>query len=136
VYGGAFAASALPLRWLLPGTVLYVGAWIIGAGLYAANRPFTSAVTHILGAIVTVPGLLIFLRPGGVVAAAVVTSISYGFVFAASVFLYSRATGRGLREFLPTTAELTQLVRIARTMRIAATKPAPALAVPGDNSSV
>ena len=116
--------------------MLYVGAWILCAGLYAANRPFTAAVTNILGALVTVPGLLLFLRPGGVVAAAVVTTISYGAVFAASVYLYSRATERRLREFLPTTDELSQLVRAARAIRNTATRPLPALAVPGDKSSV
>jgi O-antigen/teichoic acid export membrane protein len=136
VYGGAFAASALPLRLLLPGTVLYVGAWILSAGLYAANRPFTAAATHILGAVITVPGLLIFLRPGGVVAAAVITTVSYAAVFAASLVLYGRATGRKLAEFLPTRDEFSQLVHMTRTLRGTDSGPQPTLVLPGDNSAV
>ena len=73
----AFDGSVTPLRLLLPGTVLYAGVGVLASGLYAVNRPFTATVAQVAGAVVTVAGLLVFLREGGVNAADAVTTVSY-----------------------------------------------------------
>lgn len=104
VYGPDFAGSALPLRVLLPGAVLYAAASILLNGLYAENRPFTATVAQSLGMAATVAGLLLFLRTGGILAAAIVSTVAYALVFAAALLLYRRATGLPWRAFLPDTA--------------------------------
>ena len=93
VYGSDFDGSALPLRLLLPGAVLYAGAGILWSGLYAVNRPLTATVTQLPGLVVTVVGLLIFLPSNGIEAVALISTISYSIVFVAALFLYRRAAG-------------------------------------------
>jgi O-antigen/teichoic acid export membrane protein len=93
VYGDAFEGSVGPLRILLVGSVLFAGATILGGGLAALNRPLTGAATQLIGAVATVVGLLIFLRDGGITAAAIVSTVSYALVFASALVLYCRASG-------------------------------------------
>lgn len=111
VYGPSFADSALPLRLLLPGAVLYAAASILLNGLYAENRPFTATLANLLGMVVTLGGLLLFLRSGGILAAAIVSTVAYTLVFATAATLYRRATGLPWRVFLPDPAMLAALPR-------------------------
>jgi O-antigen/teichoic acid export membrane protein len=111
VYGDDFRDAAEPLLLILPGAVLFAGSSIIGAGIYAAGRPFTATVTQVLGMVVTVVGLFAFLRTGGITAAALVSSASYGTVFVAALIAYQRVTGVAWREFVPTPARLRAIVR-------------------------
>ncbi len=124
VYGPSFADSALPLRLLLPGAVLYAAASILLNGLYAENRPFTATMANLLGMLVTLGGLLLFLRSGGILAAAIVSTVAYTLVFATAATLYRRATGLPWRVFLPDPAMLAALPR-----RLLA-KPSPVTAAP------
>jgi O-antigen/teichoic acid export membrane protein len=111
VYGDDFREAAAPLRLLLPGAVLFAGASIAGAGVYAAARPFTATLPQLLGMVVTVVGLFTFLRTGGVTAAAIVSSASYGTVFVTTVIAYKAVSGMPWRWFVPTPARLRALVR-------------------------
>lgn len=126
VYGPSFADSALPLRLLLPGAVLYAAASILLNGLYAENRPFTATMANLLGMLVTLGGLLLFLRSGGILAAAIVSTVAYTLVFATAAILYRQATGLPWRVFLPDPAMLAALPR----RLIALAKPSPATAAP------
>ncbi len=128
VYGPAFADSVLPLRLLLPGAVLYAAASILLNGLYAENRPFTATVAHLLGMAVTLAGLLLFLRDGGLVAAALVSTVAYTLVFVTAAALYRRATGLPWRVFLPDPAFVAAMPR--RLLN----KPLPAAATPAGPS--
>ena len=51
----------------------------------AAAR-FTATLTQLLGVVVTVVGLIAFLPTGGITAAALVSSASYGAIFVASLW--------------------------------------------------
>ena len=93
VYGNSFKGSSLPLRLLLPGSALYASATLLWSGLYAANRPFTAAVSQFAGLAVTTAGLLLFLRSGGIVAAALVSTASYSVIFLVALVLYRRVVG-------------------------------------------
>ncbi len=126
VYGPSFADSALPLRLLLPGAVLYAAASILLNGLYAENRPFTATMANLLGMLVTLGGLLLFLRSGGILAAAIVSTVAYTLVFATAAILYRQATGLPWRVFLPDPAMLAALPR----RLIALAKPSPVTAAP------
>jgi O-antigen/teichoic acid export membrane protein len=104
VYGDAFAESAESLLLLLPGAVLFAGAAILSAGLYAAGRPFTATLAQLLGTVVTVVGLFAFLGTGGITAAALVSSVAYATVFVATLVAYKRVSGKPWRFFLPSPA--------------------------------
>jgi O-antigen/teichoic acid export membrane protein len=117
LYGAAFADSALPLRLLLPGSALYAAARVLASGLYAANRPFTAALTEAAGFAVTLVGLLLFLERWGITAAAVVTTVAYTVVFVSALFLYRRAAGLGWGDFLPSAGEVSRGLRAAFARR-------------------
>ena len=111
VYGDDFRAAATSLLLLLPGGVLFAGAAIITAGIYAAGHPFTASFTQALGMLVTVVGLVLFLSDGGVTAAAIVSSASYATIFVASLLAYRRVTGLPWGAFVPTPGRVRALVR-------------------------
>jgi O-antigen/teichoic acid export membrane protein len=111
VYGDDFRDAAEPLLLILPGAVLFAGSSILGAGIFAAGRPFTATVTQLLGMVVTIAGLFIFLRTGGITAAALVSTASYSTVFFAALIAYQRVTGIPWREFVPTPARVRAIAR-------------------------
>ncbi len=88
LYGAEFAAAAQPLRVLLVGYVLLTPGLVLSQGLNAANRPFTGTLPQIIGSVVTVVGLLLFLREGGIMAAAWVTTSAYAVMLVMALLLY------------------------------------------------
>ena len=114
VYGDDFRDAAESLRLLLPGAVLFAGASILSAGVYAAGRPFAATLTQLTGVVVTVVGLLVFLPDGGITAAALVSTAAYGTVFVATLVAYKRLSGMPWRWFLPTPDRLRALMRSTR----------------------
>jgi O-antigen/teichoic acid export membrane protein len=111
VYGDDFRDAAEPLRLILPGAVLFAASSIVGAGLYAAGKPFTATLAQLAGVVVTVAGLAIFLRSGGITAAAIVSSASYATVFLATLVAYKRVTGLPWRALLPGRERFRALTR-------------------------
>ena len=105
VYGPSFEAAATPLRILLIGAVLQVGAEVLWSGLLAADRPFLVTLSVLPGAVLTVVGLIIFLPIAGLTAAAIITTVTYGSEFAAMAFFYRRTLKIKWRSFIqaPTT---------------------------------
>lgn len=99
VYGAEFAGAATALRILLPGVVLDAAAMVLWSGLLAANRPMLSSVSAIPAAILTVVGLVLFLKEGGIDVAAIVSTCAYTVVFVISIFLYKHVAELGWRQF-------------------------------------
>lgn len=93
VYGADFLSCVTALRLLLPGSVLYAAALVLVSGLYAAGRPFTAAIAQASGMVITVVGLVLFLRRDGIVGAAWVSTVAYSTVFATALLSYRRAAG-------------------------------------------
>jgi O-antigen/teichoic acid export membrane protein len=110
VYGDSFRDAAEPLLLLLPGVVLFAGSSILAAGVYAAGRPFTATFAQLLGMAVTVVGLFVFLRSGGITAAAIVSTASYATVFVAMLVAYQRVSATPWRAFMPTPGHLRGLL--------------------------
>jgi O-antigen/teichoic acid export membrane protein len=110
VYGDEFHDAATSLVLLLPGGVLFAGASILNAGIYAAGRPFTATSTQILGMLVTVVGLVLFLSGGGVTAAAIVSSASYASIFVASLVAFRSVSGLAWADLLPTPSRVRALL--------------------------
>lgn len=117
VYGAEFLGSAEAIRLLLPGTVALAMAGVLGSGLYALERPGLAAVAQVPGIVVTVVGLLLFLRAGGIVAAAIVSSVAYATVLATSLWLYRRAAGVPWRALWVRPFTVADLRRLAPVMR-------------------
>ena len=111
VYGDRFRDAAEPLLLLLPGAVLFAGSAILGAGVYAAGRPFTATFVQLVGMIVTIVGLVVFLSSGGITAAALVSTASYSTVFVAMLIAYQRVTDTPWRAFLPSPRHVRELTR-------------------------
>jgi len=131
IYGAEFSASVLPLRILLPGAVAYAGACVLINGLFAENRPFAATIAQALGMVVTIAGLLAFLRSGGIFAAAVVSTAAYVFVFVAAAVLYRRATGLSWSAFVPTTSDILEPLQLILVMcRLAPRRFAAAVGIP------
>lgn len=110
VYGDSFRDAAEPLLLLLPGVVLFAGSSILAAGVYAAGRPFTATFAQLLGMAVTVVGLFVFLRSGGITAAAIVSTASYATVFVAMLIAYKRVSDTPWSAFVPSRARLRGLL--------------------------
>lgn len=110
VYGDSFRDAAEPLLLLLPGVVLFAGSSILAAGVYAAGRPFTATFAQLLGMAVTVVGLFVFLRSGGINAAALVSTASYATVFAAMLVAYKAVSHTPWRALMPTPTTLRGLL--------------------------
>jgi O-antigen/teichoic acid export membrane protein len=111
VYGDRFRDAAEPLLLLLPGAVLFAGSAILGAGVYAAGRPFTATFAQLVGMVVTIVGLVAFLGTGGITAAALVSTASYSTVFVAMLIAYQRVTDTPWRAFLPSPRHVRELTR-------------------------
>jgi O-antigen/teichoic acid export membrane protein len=101
VYGAAFAGSSAPMMVLLPGTVFLATGGILVQGLFAANRPLSGSLAQGAGLAFTLPGLFILLpHGGGIMAAAVVSSVSYFAVFLIAGVLFCRAVDIPLRQLV------------------------------------
>jgi len=115
VYGAGFHGSVLALQLLVPGNVALSAAAVLASGLAAANRPGRASLIQLPGAILTIFGLALFLKAGGIVAAAIVSTVSYVAVFVTALLLYRNAAGLTWGDLLPTRAELA-MIRRARAL--------------------
>lgn len=109
VYSSAFEGAATALRLLVPGAVLLAMAGIAVNGLYGQERPGVAGLAQLPGVAITIVGLLLFLRSGGIEAAALISTVTYGASFAISTFLFMRRAG------LPWSA----LLDVRSTLRLA-----------------
>lgn len=100
VYGAEFEGAATALRILLPGVVVDAAALVLWSGLLAANRPFMPSVAAAPAAVLTIVGLVLFLKSGGIEAAAIVSTCAYTVVFVISLFLYKHVARLHWRDFL------------------------------------
>jgi O-antigen/teichoic acid export membrane protein len=110
VYGERFAPAIPALRILLVGSVLVPCTTMLESGLLAINRPMLSTAAYLLGCATTVAGLLAFLRAGGIIAAAWVTTVAYCEVFIVALLLYKRASALTWSQLLPAHA-LREILR-------------------------
>jgi O-antigen/teichoic acid export membrane protein len=123
IYGSEFDRSALPLRLLLPGSVAFALAEILISGLNSLGRPGAAAAAQAPGVLVTIVGLLLFLERGGIVAAAIVSSVAYAIVFVTALFLYRAAAGVPWRTLILRSEDIRVQLRQLATGRIRGPRP-------------
>jgi O-antigen/teichoic acid export membrane protein len=100
VYGAEFEEAAKALRLLLPGALFGTAINVLIAGLLAANRPLLVSVAAGVGAALTIGGLIVFLPIGGIVAAAIVTSVVFAVELCVIAELYRRTMGISWKNYL------------------------------------
>ncbi|MGH2906349.1 MAG: lipopolysaccharide biosynthesis protein [Solirubrobacterales bacterium] len=98
VYSAPFRAAGGALRLLVPGAVLLAMANIVVSGLLGQHRPATAGASQLPGLVVTVVGLLLFLRSGGIEAAALISTITYAISLVVASILFVRRWEYGWRE--------------------------------------
>lgn len=119
VYGTAFRGALTPLLVLLPGTVALGVVVTSTNALQVLGRPGLPSWAELAGVAVTVAGLAILLRPLGIAAAALVSTLSYG----ATLLLDSAFLLRvGVRGLVPRGDDLRwvlgRMARVARSMTV------------------
>jgi len=117
VYGSDYADAANALRLLLVGSVLLAGANILGAGLFALDRPFTAFIPGLLGAVLTAVVIVAFVDDGGIVLMAAAWSVSQAIVFATCFYFYRRETTASWRDVVPTPRDVAACVAAIRRLR-------------------
>lgn len=81
VYGAEFGASVTPLWLMLPGILLCAANVTLTAGLQGEGRPGRASLIQLTGMVVLVVGFFLTVPDHGIAAAAVMSSVSYAFVF-------------------------------------------------------
>jgi O-antigen/teichoic acid export membrane protein len=107
LFGSAFS-GAVPMAWLLLiGAVPYGAASVLASGLQADGAPLIPSIAEGVALIVTVTGLILFLKPFGGEGAAVVSDIAYTTSMCVQIALARRRLGVRVHDFIvPTSADL------------------------------
>ncbi|MFY9263992.1 MAG: oligosaccharide flippase family protein [Solirubrobacterales bacterium] len=100
IYSREFRDATTALRWLAPGAVLLALGNIVNSGLYGQDRPATAGLTQVPGVLLTVFGLLLFLRGGGIAAAALISTLTYATSFLIAIVVYQRRAALSWGELL------------------------------------
>lgn len=114
VYGTSFTSAALPLRVLLVGSIAMSGTAVLNSGLCALGRPLRAGLTLLPALAITIVGLTLFLRSGGITVAALISTIAYCTSFVCALLLYRSSLSFPARELLPVRADFEVLLAPAR----------------------
>jgi O-antigen/teichoic acid export membrane protein len=114
VFGHAFQA-AVPMAWLLLlGMVPFGTASVLSTALQADGAPQIPSIAEAIALVVTVPGLILLLRPLGGIGAAIVSDVAYTTSFVYQVRAASRRIGVPVSGFLvPTRDDVEWASRLA-----------------------
>jgi O-antigen/teichoic acid export membrane protein len=100
LYGSEFSHGVPALRLLLPGIVMWSTASVIGGGLKALGHPQQASIAQLVGAAITVTGLVLTLRPLGIEGAAITSSLAYTAVFVMALRALVRLSDQPAAEVL------------------------------------
>lgn len=100
VYGNEFESAGQALRLLAPGAVFLAMCNILINGLYGKDRPALAGSTQLPGVAITVVGLLLFLRSGGIEAAAAISTVAYTLSFLLAAVAFMRHADLSWRELV------------------------------------
>lgn len=127
VYGNAFRPAVPALRLLLPGCVFYAATYVLWAGLGALGRPGRAALAQVPSVLITVVGLILFLRSGGILAASEISSVAYGVAFLTTLVFFQRSSRLPWLAFLPSITSVRQLASIAQVGFVASNPDRPSV---------
>jgi O-antigen/teichoic acid export membrane protein len=93
LFSPAFAATAAPLRWLLPGIFTLSIGKVLVAELLAREKPSYASWATAIGTVVSIMGNLLLVPRFGIAGAAITASVSYSIVSLLVTWCYLRLTG-------------------------------------------
>ena len=126
VFGRSFDSSVLMTQILLAGSVASGAAVVLGAGLMAAGRPILRSLSQGLGALVTVPLLLLLVPRLGGLGASLATTLTYILLAMTMCFLLSRQSGMHMRDcLLPRRSDYGAIWSLASTAVSSRRRPKP-----------
>jgi O-antigen/teichoic acid export membrane protein len=115
IYGHEFGPAVLPAEILVVAAVLLGGKQILTGASYGLGTPFLVSQAEIVSLVFTVGGLLLLLRPLGIMGAALASLLAYGVSFVLLSYRMRRAHGLSLRAvLLPKASDARELADRAR----------------------
>ncbi len=118
VFGRAFSTSLAPLFLLLPGMIAFGLTNLLISYFAGTKQNKVNLRVSILGLILTLAGNLTLTRSLGAPGAALVSSLTYGGMAAASLYLFTRSTGVSVRRVLtPDRATVSSAIQMLAQIR-------------------
>lgn len=116
LFGRDFAPAVDLARILLLGAVPFTLELILGAGLLALGRPGLRSAGQIVGAVLTIAGLVLTVPRLGTTGAALTSLFAYSASCTVTLVLFSRTSGQSVRAcLLPTPADVRWFAASARS---------------------
>jgi O-antigen/teichoic acid export membrane protein len=116
LFSSAFASSASPLRWLLPGIFALALAKVLVAELLSREKIHFTVWLSLIAASVNACLNFVLLPRMGIAGAALASSVSYFLVAVVVIWYYVRVTGVSWRMLSPRRSDLVVYVALARAM--------------------
>ncbi|HLI55439.1 MAG TPA: oligosaccharide flippase family protein [Actinomycetota bacterium] len=115
VFGAAYRGVLTPLVLLMPGTLALGVAWTSSCILTVLGKPSWPSWAEFGGALVTIVGLVLLLRPLGIAGAALVSTVSYIVTYV----IHTRFLRKmGITGLIPGPADIRWLrIRLLRALR-------------------
>lgn len=101
LYSAEYAASAAPLRWLLPGIFTLSVGKVLVAEILARKKTMYTLLISIVAAVLNIAGNFLLIPQMGIAGAALASSISYTVSSAMLVWCYVHETGVSWSTLLP-----------------------------------
>jgi O-antigen/teichoic acid export membrane protein len=92
IYGAEFAGSALALRLLLPGVILFGVSFVLANDMSGRGQPHRIVIQSFTGLVVNVVVNLWLIPQLGFAGAALASSVSYSLIAILTIYSYSRLT--------------------------------------------
>ncbi len=100
MFGSDFHPAVPLARILLVGNIFLTLDGVLGAGLFAAGRPGLRSVSQVVGAVITIVGLLVLIPAMGTTGAALVSLVAYAITSVITLALLARVAERSAADFL------------------------------------
>jgi O-antigen/teichoic acid export membrane protein len=116
-YTKDFSESVRPFQILLFGT-LAISAWrILGNDLSARGKPMINTYLIAFSVALNIILNIVWIPERGIAGAALATTISYSFLFLASLFIYARISGNKIFEIILQKSDIEMYKGILRRIK-------------------
>jgi O-antigen/teichoic acid export membrane protein len=119
LFSSAFAQTAAPLRWLLPGIFTLSVGKVLVAELLAREKPSYASWATGVAMVVNLAGSLVLVPRLGISGAAIASSISYTVLSLIVTWCYLRETGAGWSWLVPRRDDLLAYTSLWRRLTVA-----------------
>jgi O-antigen/teichoic acid export membrane protein len=118
LFSAAFAPTATPLRWLLPGIFTLSVGKVLVAELLAREKPSYASWATGIATVVSVAGNLLLVPRLGITGAAIASSISYSALSVMVTWCYLRETGVAWSRLVPSWGDVGAYTSLWRRLTV------------------